>query len=334
MQTVIVTGGAGYIGSHVCKTLKQAGFLPVTVDNLSQGNKWAVKWGPLVQLEIADKEGIKKLIKEFQPFAVMHLASSINVRDSIKNPFLYYENNVTATLKLLEAVCETSVRHVVFSSSAAIYGQPIYTPIDETHAKLPIHPYGKSKLMAEEILQDLHAAYGLNFATLRYFNAAGADPDAEIGEVHNPETHLIPLAIKAAMQSGQASGSILKINGLNFPTEDGTAIRDYIHVTDLAEAHLKALLWIFQNKQNLTLNLGAGAGFSVRQIIQAVEEVTGCTIAIQEGPRFAEDPSILVADATRARELLQWTPRYSALKTIVETAYAWHKQNALVDLPV
>ncbi len=328
--TVLVTGGAGYIGSHVCKALKRAGFLPVTVDNLSQGHRRAVKWGPLIEQEIADREGIKKVVAEFQPFAAIHLASSINVRESLKNPFCYYENNVTASLQLLEALHEAGVRHIVFSSSAAVYGQPKYSPIDEAHPKQPIHPYGRSKLMVEEILQDLSTAFGLNFAALRYFNAAGADPEGEIGEAHHPETHLIPLAIAAALGRAPA----LKINGRDFPTPDGTAVRDYIHVTDLAEAHVRALLWISKHEKNLTVNLGTGTGYSVQEIVRTVEEVTKCTIPIIEGARFAEDPSILVADATCAQELLEWVPRYSALETIIETAYAWHQQAALTDLQV
>ncbi|MBI2743194.1 MAG: UDP-glucose 4-epimerase GalE [Chlamydiales bacterium] len=322
MRSVIVTGGAGYIGSHVCKTLKSAGITPITLDNLSQGHRRAVKWGPLVEADISDRAALLKLVQEYTPFAAIHLASSINVRDSLKNPFFYYQNNVVASLRLLENLCEAGVKNFVFSSSAAVYGQPQTYPISEEHPKLPTHPYGKSKLMVEEILQDLHSAYGLTFAALRYFNASGADPEGEVGESHNPETHLIPLVLASAM----GRGPTLRINGEDFSTPDGTAIRDYIHVTDLAEAHLKALLWICENKKCLTINLGKGQGYSVREIISAVERVTGRTVSVEVGPRFIEDPTALVADPKKAQTLLNWMPQLSSLETIISTAHRWHLQ--------
>lgn len=320
MESILVTGGAGYIGSHVCKILHKAGYLPVTIDNLSQGYRSAVRWGPLVEMNIDNKEKVKQVIAYYRPTAVIHLASSINVRDSLENPFFYYQNNLLATLKLLEAVCETDLRHFVFSSSAAVYGLPFSLPIDEEHARQPIQPYGKSKFMVEEILSDLQHTYGLHSASLRYFNAAGADPDQEIGEMHNPETHLIPVALASALGRRPP----LQINGEDFPTFDGTAIRDYVHVTDLACAHLQALQWIQQRSTNLTVNLGTGQGYSVRQIINCIQKVTKMDVPLVIGPRRPEDPPALIANPHRATTLLGWSPRYSNLETIIETAHAWH----------
>lgn len=320
MATVLVAGGAGYIGGHVCKRLKAEGFTPVVLDDFRQGYRWAVKWGPVVEAAIEDQVKVKEAIERYKPTAVIHLASSINVRESLKNPFAYYQNNLAATLKFLEALCEKDVKHLVFSSSAAVYGQPHSLPISEEHPKQPLHPYGRSKLMVEEILQDLHLACGLVFAALRYFNAAGADPDGEIGEAHSPETHLIPLALAAA----EGKRPPLQIFGDSFPTPDGTAIRDYIHVTDLADAHVKALRWILQEKKNLTLNLGTGHGYSVREILQTVEKIVGKSVPVKVAPRAPEDPTSLVADARQAQKLLSWSPRLSNLETIIETAHAWH----------
>lgn len=319
-MTILVAGGAGYIGSHVCKALKRAGFTPVVLDNFSKGHAWAVQWGPLVKADIEDQSKVRNTIAEYKPVAAIHLASSINVRESLAQPFAYYQNNVTATLKFLEVLCQENVRHIVFSSSAAVYGAPTSLPIQEEHAKQPLHPYGKSKLMVEEILHDLHFARGVVFAALRYFNAAGADPEAEIGEAHDPETHLIPLALAAAMGKRPP----LQIFGDNFPTPDGTAIRDYIHVSDLADAHVKALQAILQDGKNLTLNLGTGNGYSVREILSAVKRLVGKEVPTILAPRAIEDPSALVADPTRAEKLLHWSPELSSLDTIIETAYAWH----------
>jgi UDP-arabinose 4-epimerase len=322
-----VSGGAGYIGSQVCKHLKESGYIPVTLDNLSQGHLWSVQWGPLVQADIQDERKVKEAIHTFKPIAAIHLASSINVRDSLRDPFFYYENNVTATLQFLKTLTECGVTNFVFSSSAAVYGQPTTVPIPEEHLKLPLHPYGKSKLMVEEMLQDLSRAHGMRFAALRYFNAAGADLEGKIGEAHDPETHLIPLAILAALGLRPS----LKIFGRDFPTPDGTAIRDYIHVQDLAAAHLKALLWILSEKKNLIVNLGTGTGHSVKEVIDAVEKITGRKIPLEESPRVAEDPTALVANATKAKKLLEWEPRYSSLETIIETACSWHQKHLEVQ---
>lgn len=322
-RVVLVTGGAGYIGSHVCKCLHAAGFLPVVLDNFSQGHRSAVRWGPLIEAAIDGAKAVAQAIRQYKPIGVIHLASSINVRDSIRDPLFYYENNVIATLRLLEILRGEGVRHFVFSSSAAVYGQPKTLPIHEDHEKMPLHPYGKSKLIVEEVLRDLSAAHGVRFAALRYFNAAGADPDGEIGEAHNPETHLIPLAILSAL----GKRGPFKIFGRDFPTADGTAVRDYIHVTDLAEAHLAALLWILREDQNLTLNLGTGQGYSVQQVLDEVGRIVGKAVPVEEGARVPEDPTALVADPTRANSVLGWEPRYSDLPTIIETALAWHDKS-------
>lgn len=319
-MSVLVAGGAGYIGSHVCKALKRAGFTPVVLDNFSKGHLWAVQWGPFVNAAIEDRAEVKRAIASYKPVAVIHLASSINVRESLREPFAYYQNNLTATLKFLEVLCEENVRHLVFSSSAAVYGSPSSLPIREEHAKQPVHPYGKSKLFVEEILQDLHLSRGIIFAALRYFNAAGADPGGEIGEAHDPETHLIPLALAAAMGMRPP----LQIFGHNFPTPDGTAIRDYIHVSDLADAHVKALQAILHEGKNLILNLGTGCGYSVHEILAGVKRVTGKEVPAILAPRAPEDPTALIADPARAQELLNWSPALSSLDTILETAHAWH----------
>ncbi len=319
-MTILVAGGAGYIGSHICKALKGSGFTPVVLDNMSQGHPWAVKWGPFVQCAVQDTQKVQAAIAEYKPIAAIHLASSINARESIVNLFSYYNNNVANSLKFFEVLCQMGVNHLVFSSSAAVYGHPEMLPLKESHPKRPLHPYGKSKLMVEEILQDLYLARGMISASLRYFNAAGADPEGEIGEAHNPETHLIPLAIAAAT----GKGAPLRLNGDNFPTPDGTAIRDYIHVSDLADAHVKALQKILQEGKNLTLNLGTGKGYSVRQILVAVKDVVGREVPVLLGARAPEDPTALVADPSRAKAALAWKPALSSIETIIESAYRWN----------
>ncbi|MFI5333540.1 MAG: UDP-glucose 4-epimerase GalE [Chlamydiales bacterium] len=321
---VLVAGGAGYIGSHVCKSLKNAGFTPVVIDNLSQGHLWAVRWGPLVRANIDDEKTIKEAISKYKPVGTIHLASSINVRDSLKDPFAYYQNNVMASLRFLEILLKEGINCFVFSSSAAVYGQPSSTPIGEEHSKQPLHPYGRSKLMVEEILHDLHHAHGLVFAALRYFNASGSDPEGEVGEAHDPETHLIPLAITSALGLRPP----LQLYGKNFPTSDGTAIRDYIHVSDLAEAHVKTLQLLLSEKKNLILNLGTGEGYSVSQILEQVKKVVGKEVPVTLAPRVPADPTSLVADPSRAKQLLHWTPRYSSLTTIIETAYDWERKRS------
>jgi len=322
LTTILVTGGAGYIGSHVCKALKRAGYVPVVFDNFQHGHDWAVKWGPFVKGDICDFDALDAAFQQYNPKGIIHLASFINVRESVKDPGKYYHNNLLGTLSLLEAAVRHQVLSFVFSSSAAIYGMPQKPSIDEDHPKAPINTYGRSKWMAEEMLRDFAAAHGLSSISLRYFNAAGADPEGELGEAHNPETHLIPLALLALLKQN----SRLSIFGTDHPTFDGTAIRDYIHVSDLANAHIKALEYLFENPQTLALNLGTGRGHSVRQVIDTIEHVTKSLVPLEISPRFLSDPPQLVADAQKARLLLNWNPQYSDLETIIETAWEWHRR--------
>lgn len=322
MTTVLVTGGAGYIGSHVCKALKRAGYTPVVFDSFESGHAWAVKWGPFIKGDISDCKALDAAFEQYKPKGIIHLASFINVRESVKNPGKYYRNNFLGTLSLLEVAVRHQVFSFVFSSSAAVYGMPQKTLIDEDHPKNPINTYGRSKWMAEEMLRDFSATHGLSSISLRYFNAAGADPDRELGEAHSPETHLIPLALLSLLkQNGR-----LSIFGTDHPTFDGTAIRDYIHVSDLASAHVKALEYLFENPQTTALNLGTGRGHSVRQVISTIELVTKSLVPLETLPRFLSDPPQLVADAQKARLLLNWNPQYSDLETIIETAWEWHRQ--------
>lgn len=318
---VLVTGGAGYIGSHVCKVLAAYGYIPVTYDHLQGGHSWAIKWGPFVQDDIHNTDGLCAAFRKYQPIAVFHLASSINVRESLVNPAKYYHNNVAGSLSLLQAMTLCQVPHLVFSSTASIYGNPNYLPLDEKHSKAPLHAYGKSKYMVEFMLEDFFRSHGLCSAALRYFNAAGADSESEIGEAHDPETHLIPLVIHTALQK-RAS---LDIYGTNYNTEDGTAVRDYIHVCDLAEAHIKALEWLIHNKRNLQVNLGTGQGYSIRKVIETVETISGKKVASNPSPP-SPDAASLVADPSLAFEILQWKPRFSSLSHIVETALNWHSK--------
>lgn len=325
MTTILVTGGAGYIGSHVCKALKQAGFTPVTFDNLSHGHEWAIRWGPFFYGDLQNTEDLEKAFIEYRPEAVIHLAGSIHLRESIEDPYKHYFNNVIGSLTLLKAMARHDVQSLVFSSSAAVYALPQYLPMDEMHPKDPINPYGKTKWMTEQIFEDFHRAHGLNTVSLRYFNAAGADPDGEIGEAHTPETHLIPRLIFTALK--QEEQFTVYNDTLNTP--DGTAIRDYIHVTDLANAHVSALHWLKKNQKPEVFNLGAGKGYSVWEIIEKTKEVTGCSIKVKvDNQKIAELPA-LVADTTKAKEHLDWTPQYS-LDEIIETAYKWHSSQLLV----
>ena len=275
-KRILVTGGAGFIGSHVCKALNQAGYLPISYDNLSRGNEWAVKWGPLLKGDLLNLDHLKKVIEEYKPKAVLHLAALAYVGESVKKPQLYFKNNVVGTLNLLEAMMENSVNILVFSSSCAVYGNPIEIPIDENHPTNPINPYGQSKLMIENILQNYDKAYGLRTFSLRYFNVAGADPEGQIGEWHNPETHLIPEILYAALgRKGKVD-----IFGDDYETEDGTCIRDYIHVTDLANAHVLALEKLLKGNKTDFVNLGTGRGYSVKQVIDICKRISKKNIDI------------------------------------------------------
>ena len=317
---VLVVGGAGYIGSHTAKELVRDGHEVVVLDNFSTGHRWAVQWGELVQGDAGDAALVARTLRCYGIDAVMHFAASTYVGESMVDPRKYFRNNVVNTLGLLDGMLAAGVGRIVFSSTAAIYGVPEQLPLPEDHPQKPVNPYGESKLFIEKMLGWYAPAYGLTYAALRYFNAAGADPDGQLGEVHSPETHLIPLVIEAVLGRRGA----VDIYGTDYPTPDGTAIRDYIHVTDLARAHILALRQLEAGKSVL-LNLGTGRGYSVREVITAVQTVTGRTVPARETPRRAGDPAVLVAAAGRAAEVLGWQPKYSDLSEIVRTAFDWHK---------
>lgn len=316
---VLVTGGAGYIGSHVCKALAQAGYTPITYDNLVYGHRWAVKWGPLEEGDILDRKRLDQVIYRYQPKAVMHFAAYAYVGESVENPGKYYRNNVTGTLNLLEAMRDNQLDKVIFSSTCATYGIPQRVPITENHPQRPINPYGASKLMIERMLEDFYVAHGIRSISLRYFNAAGADPDGEIGEDHDPEPHLVPLALFAAL--GRRPG--ITIFGVDYETPDGTCIRDFIHVTDLGDGHLLALKALENGAQRAAYNLGNGLGFSVREVIKTAKDVTGRSIKVKIGARRSGDPPSLVGDARKAINELGWKQHYSDLSVIIETAWKW-----------
>ncbi len=316
---LLVTGGAGFIGSHTCKLLAQWGFLPIAFDNLSTGHREAVKWGPLIEGDIGELEGLVATLRLYQPPAVIHFAASAYVGESVADPGTYYGNNVQGTFELLEACRVTGVRSVIFSSSCATYGSPAQMPIVEDTVQSPINPYGRTKLIGEQMLDDYAAAYGMRFAALRYFNAAGADPEGEIGERHDPETHLIPRALMAAM--GELP--YLEVFGTDYPTPDGTCIRDYVHVTDLARAHVLAARRLLTGGESLKVNLGSGRGSSIREVLDAVSRVTGRTPRVIYRGRRPGDPAALYADPGRAREELGWAAELSDLETIVRTAAPW-----------
>ena len=323
MSRILVTGGAGYIGSHTCKALARAGFEPVTVDNLATGHRAAVRWGPLLELDLADRDAVRRLLERERFLAVIHLAGFLDVAESMRRPDKYYANNVINTLNLLNAMVAAGPRVVVFSSTGATYGMAEKVPIAEDHPQRPINPYGETKLAIERAIEWYGVAHGLQWASLRYFNAAGADPDGEIGEAHQPEVHLIPLVLGACLGTRPP----VQVFGTDYPTPDGTAIRDYVHVVDLAEAHRKALLWLLDGGRELAVNLGTGMGRSVREILRAAATVTGVEPPFTECDRRLGDPPALVADPARANETLRWRPRHSDLPTILETAYRWHRQH-------
>ena len=320
-KRIFVVGGAGYIGSHVCKAIANDGNIPIVYDNLSTGHRWAVKWGPFVEGDILDTAQLEKALAAYQPEAVIHLASYIDVRESKTDPAKYYENNLVGTLALLQALLKHGIKNFIFSSSAAVYGTPVYLPMDENHPKNPINPYGKTKLGVETLLEDFYHAYGLNSISLRYFNAAGADDEGESGESHTPETHIIPRILFTALQKQKQ----LSIFGSTFPTKDGTAVRDFIHVADLADAHVKALKYLEKHPQALSLNLGTGKGFSILEMIDAASRITETHIPYKIETAHQEDPPILLAEASKAMTLLDWHPRHSSLENIIGTAWKWHK---------
>ncbi len=321
MSNILVTGGAGYIGSHACKALAAAGHLPVSYDNLVYGHRRAVKWGPLIEGDIADTQRLRELLKKENIDAVMHFAAFTYVGESMGDPGRYFRNNFSGALSLLDAMVDADVRKIVFSSTCATYGVPQYIPIDESHPQNPARPYGESKLFVERVLAWYQHAHGIRYAALRYFNAAGADPDGDIGEAHDPETHLIPLLIQTAL--GQREN--VKVFGTDYATPDGTAVRDYVHVCDLAEAHVKAIQLLCSGHESMALNLGTGIGYSVRQVIKAVEKLSGRAINTIAAGRRAGDPPELVAQPDKAAALLNWRASQSDLESIVRTALAWHE---------
>jgi UDP-glucose-4-epimerase GalE len=317
---VLVTGGAGYIGSHTAKTLKAAGHEPIVLDNLIYGHTWAVQWGPFEQGDLADMAFLRSVFDRHAIDAVIHFAANAYVGESMTDPSKYFRNNTFNTLNLLDTMVAWGVKRMVFSSTCATYGDPQRIPIDESHPQAPVNPYGESKLFVERILHWYGKAYELRSVALRYFNASGADPEGDIGEDHDPETHLIPLVIEAALGRRPPVG----VFGSDYPTPDGTAIRDYIHVMDLADAHVKALAYLAGDGASTAINLGTGHGHSVREVIQTVEQVGGNPVPSTTSPRRAGDPPQLVADARRAKDVLGWTPRYPDLGTIIEHAWKWH----------
>lgn len=319
---VLVVGGAGYIGAHMLKVLSAAGHQVVTLDNLSQGYRDAVRYGELVEADLADNAALNQVLAEGGFDAVMHFASFIQVGESVTAPAKYYKNNVTNTQNLLDAMVRNGVNHFIFSSTAAIFGEPEYTPIDEAHPARPINPYGRSKWFVEQMLEDYDRAHDLKSVCLRYFNAAGADTEGELGERHVPETHLIPLIMQAA--SGRRD--CIKVFGRDYPTPDGTCVRDYIHVMDLCDAHLLAIEKLRSTGESACYNLGNGNGFSVQEVIDSASRVTGREIKVVYDVRRGGDPAILVADSHQARKTLGWNPRYADLDTIVEHAWQWEQK--------
>jgi UDP-glucose 4-epimerase len=319
---ILIVGGAGYIGSHVNKELNKRGYETIVYDNLLYGHKEMVKWGEFVLGDIGDIKHMRLVFSKYKIDAVMHFSAFTSVGESVELPEKYYINNVVNTLNLLQVMLETGTKYFIFSSSAAVYGIPEETPIPEDHPLNPINPYGRTKLMVEKVLEDYNKAYNLNYMSLRYFNASGADPDTEIGEKHHPETHLIPLILDAAIGRRED----IKIFGNDYPTPDGTCIRDYIHVTDLADAHILALEHLMKGNDSDVFNLGNGKGFSVKEVIEKVKEVTGKKFTITQSDRRTGDPPILTASAEKTKSIIGWKQKYSELDNIIDTAWKWHKK--------
>lgn len=320
MKHILVCGGAGYIGAHMAKWLAAAGYRATVFDNLSTGHREAVRWGELIDGDMLDAEALRRAFKGRRFDAVMHFCAFSLVGESVKDPHAYYRNNVGGSLNLIGAMREAGVDKLVFSSTAAVYGMPEQSPIDELQPIRPINPYGASKMMVERMLADAAAAYGLRSVSLRYFNAAGADPSGEIGESHHPETHLIPNVLKAALEGGTVN-----IFGDDYPTSDGTCVRDYVHINDLALGHMLALERMERQPGAHCFNLGSDTGFSVKQVVEAARRITGKEITCKIGPRRAGDPPTLVASSAAARRELGWKPAYPGVDSIIETAWHWHR---------
>jgi len=318
---VLVTGGAGYIGSHACKALVRSGHQPIIYDNLQRGHRSLVRWGTLEVGDLGDAARLREVMLRHRPDGIIHFGAFTYVGESIKDPALYYRNNVLGSVSLLDAMRVHGPNLIVFSSSCATYGPPRAVPITEDHPQSPINPYGASKLMVERMLQDYGAAYGLRWMSLRYFNAAGADPEGEVGELHDPETHAVPLAILAAL--GRVAS--FQVYGTDYPTPDGSAVRDYVHVADLASAHVAALVHLSKGGDSMAVNLGTGVGTSVLDLLEAVGRVAGRPVPVARCARRVGDADVLVADARRAGEVLGWRPRYTDINDIVATAWDWHR---------
>jgi UDP-arabinose 4-epimerase len=319
MKAILVTGGAGFVGSHACKALARAGYTPVTFDSLERGHDWAVKWGPLEKGDLRDETDLRRVFEAHQPWAVMHFAAYAYVGESNVEPLKYYDTNIGGTAKLLKACAAFDCKNIVFSSSCATYGVPQRLPLKENDAQQPVSPYGYTKLVVERMLKDAEAAHGIRHVALRYFNAAGADPEGELGELHEPETHLIPLVLFAAM--GRQSS--IKVFGNDYPTLDGTCIRDYVHVSDLAAAHVAAVDWLAAGEPSNSFNLGNGIGFSVAEVVRTSEEITGLPIKAEMCRRRPGDPPVLISDSTKARELLGWNPKFPGLDQQITHAWKW-----------
>lgn len=320
MKNILVIGGAGYIGSHMVRMLAKQGYNPVVFDNLSKGHREAVANYPFELGDLGDKARLTEVFKKYGIEAVMHFAAFAEVGESVKEPSKYYHNNVAKVLDLLDALVENDIKYFVFSSTAATFGEPIRPKIDESHPQKPINPYGNTKLMVEKILTDFDTAYGLKATALRYFNASGADDSGEIGESHNPETHLIPIVLQAA--AGKRPS--IKMFGTDYPTPDGTCVRDYVHVNDLARAHILALEKMFKDNVSERFNLGSGNGFSVAEIVKEAKRITGIDFTVEKAPRRDGDPAVLVADSAKAERILGWKPQYN-LTRIIETAWNWEQ---------
>ncbi|MCO4783708.1 MAG: UDP-glucose 4-epimerase GalE [Candidatus Cloacimonetes bacterium] len=322
METrILIVGGAGYIGSHVNKYLNDHGYKTVILDDLSYGHEASVQWGDFVQGDMADGQLLDKIFTKYKIIAVFHLSAFIAVGESVQKPGMYYSNNVAKTVSLLEAMVRNKVDNFVFSSTCAIMGDPEYLPIDEKHPRNPINPYGWSKFMVEQILKDFKKAHNLNSVVLRYFNASGADPSATIGEKHHPETHLIPLVLDAAIGRRES----ISVFGTDYDTPDGTCVRDYIHVNDLAQAHLLSLEWMLKNQACNDFNLGNGTGFSVKELIEVVKSVTNKDVTVVESGRRDGDAGTLIGASNKAHEVLGWKPKFDSLEVIIKTAWDWHQ---------
>ena len=319
---LLIVGGAGYIGSHTNKALNEAGYETVVLDNLSYGHEESIKWGEFCKCDLANIDDVDEVFNKYDITAVMHFSSFIDVGESVTNPEKYYTNNVVNTMNLLHVMLKHNVKKFIFSSTCATYGVPQKIPLVEDHPQNPINPYGMTKLMVEKILKDYDNAYGLKSVILRYFNASGADESGEIGEWHNPETHLIPLILDAAIGKRED----IKIFGTDYDTEDGTCIRDYIHVTDLADAHIRALKYLEDENTSNEFNLGNGVGFSVRQVIESAKKVTGRDFKVEETKRRPGDPAVLIGSSKKAKDTLGWNPQYTDIDDIIKTAWIWHQK--------